>query len=197
MGFTPHAAEYQTPLKASYDIVDEADYLSFLDRSSDRRSAGQGAVFQSHQTGCGAGKGRQGYRHRVSWSLNLACSSNHVVVAGDSGNDMDMFIDPFRGIVVGNADDDLRSFRRKPRIFCQRPPCRRGPGGIAALGCIAAGKESNYATVTIWKFNTHDVAPRVRGSGTGVWQARYRRASGLRPGTGQALQPVWVTMSIW
>lgn len=31
-----------------------------------------------------------------------------VVVSGDSGNDVDMFIPPFRGIIVGNADADLR-----------------------------------------------------------------------------------------
>jgi sucrose-phosphate synthase len=30
------------------------------------------------------------------------------VVAGDSGNDVEMFVAPFRGIVVGNADEDLK-----------------------------------------------------------------------------------------
>jgi hydroxymethylpyrimidine pyrophosphatase-like HAD family hydrolase len=31
-----------------------------------------------------------------------------VVVAGDSANDLDMFVLPFKGIVVGNAEPALR-----------------------------------------------------------------------------------------
>lgn len=35
---------------------------------------------------------------------------NRVVVSGDTGNDLAMFIEPFRGIAVGNAKPELRTF---------------------------------------------------------------------------------------
>ena len=41
----------------------------------------------------------------------LNISAKQVVVAGDSGNDVDMFIPPYRGIVVGNADPDLEQLK--------------------------------------------------------------------------------------
>lgn len=39
-----------------------------------------------------------------------------VIVAGDSGNDSDMFCQGFRGIVVGNAQAELRSLRH-PSVY--------------------------------------------------------------------------------
>lgn len=108
MGFIPHAAEYQTPLKASYDIEGEAAYRRFLDGLA--RHGLQAKVIFSNRIKLdvvpeAAGKGRA-IRYLVT---QLGVAADHVVVAGDSGNDVDMFVAPFRGIVVGNADEDLRA----------------------------------------------------------------------------------------
>ena len=108
LGFVPHDGRYQTPYKASYDIPGAASYrqaqaallaanlsvktIFSMGKNLDviPPSAGKGAVIQFLR----------------QW---LAIPADHVVVAGDSGNDVDMFIAPFRGIVVGNADADLRA----------------------------------------------------------------------------------------
>ncbi|UCC51417.1 MAG: HAD-IIB family hydrolase, partial [Anaerolineaceae bacterium] len=41
----------------------------------------------------------------------LAIEPSCVVVAGDSGNDLEMFTAPRKGIIVANADEDLRRLR--------------------------------------------------------------------------------------
>jgi sucrose-6F-phosphate phosphohydrolase len=108
LGFVPHADRYQTPYKASYDIPDQEAYrqAQVVLRAADLPattifsggknldvippSAGKGAVIQFLQV----------------W---LAIPADQVLVAGDSGNDRAMFISPYRGIVVGNADADLKA----------------------------------------------------------------------------------------
>jgi sucrose-6F-phosphate phosphohydrolase len=107
MGFTPHAEEYQTPLKASYDVPDVEAYNRILSRLEE---AGLKAkVIYSGGTNLdiipeSAGKGNViKYLHQ-----RLKIQADHVVVAGDSGNDIEMFVAPYRGIVVGNADADLK-----------------------------------------------------------------------------------------
>jgi sucrose-6-phosphatase len=107
LGLVPHAELYQTPFKASYDVPDEAAVAQArrlletavlpakLIFSGGKnldvipQTAGKGAVIQ--------------FLHN-----RLGLLADHVVVAGDSGNDVDMFIPPFRGVIVGNADADLR-----------------------------------------------------------------------------------------
>ncbi len=108
LGFTPHADHFQTPYKASYDIPGlnayqqaqaalqaanlSAKTIFSMGKNLDviPPSAGKGTVIQ--------------FLHQ--W---LGISADHVVVSGDSGNDVDMFLAPFRGIVVGNADADLKA----------------------------------------------------------------------------------------
>lgn len=48
-----------------------------------------------------------------------------VIVAGDSGNDLAMFQQGFRGIVVCNAHPELKALR-EPRIFQATSPCAGG-----------------------------------------------------------------------
>lgn len=108
LGFVPHDGRYQTPYKASYDIPNPAAFgqanaalqaanlpaktIFSMGKNLDiiPPAAGKGTVIQ--------------FLHR--W---LGIPASHVAVAGDSGNDVDMFLAPFRGIVVGNADDDLKA----------------------------------------------------------------------------------------
>jgi sucrose-6F-phosphate phosphohydrolase len=60
----------------------------------------------------GANKGTAVARLATHWGID----SSHVIVAGDSGNDLDMFQQGFRGIVVGNAHPELKSLR-DPKVF--------------------------------------------------------------------------------
>ena len=110
MGLTAHASEYQTPLKVSYDVPDAATYTQILQRLS---AAGlQAKVIYSGDKNLdiipqAAGKGAV-INYLQQW-LNIY--PERVVVAGDSGNDVDMFSSPYRGIVVGNADPELKQLQ--------------------------------------------------------------------------------------
>lgn len=108
LGFSPHAAEYQTALKASYDIGGQAEYVRFL-----QQLAGLGLrakVIFSNQIKLDVVPEQAGKGSAIRFLLaHLDLPADGVIVAGDSGNDSDMFIEPFRGIIVGNADDDLRA----------------------------------------------------------------------------------------
>ncbi|MGF1504950.1 MAG: HAD-IIB family hydrolase [Anaerolineae bacterium] len=107
LGFTPHPPEYLTRFKLSYDIPGEQAYLKAKEALAE-------AGLKTHIIFSGghnldiipeeAGKGRVvAYLH--DW---LGIPAERVIVAGDSGNDVDMFIAPYRGIVVGNASDALK-----------------------------------------------------------------------------------------
>lgn len=107
IGLTPHAAEYQTPLKASYDAPDAAT----VDRVRQRLAEAGLAAKIIYSGGKNldlipqpAGKGGV-----IDFLRNqLKIPPQRVVVSGDSGNDVEMFIAPYHGIIVGNADADLR-----------------------------------------------------------------------------------------
>ncbi len=108
LGFTPHPDQFQTPFKASYDVPDEAAYRVARERLATAVLPAK-LIFSGGKNldiiPAGAGKGAViRFLHR--W---LGIPGERVVVAGDSGNDVDMFIPPFRGIIVGNADPDLRA----------------------------------------------------------------------------------------
>lgn len=111
----PHPAEFQRPYKASYDIDGYDTYRELLRRLED---AGHNVtVIHSGRTNLdiipqAAGKGNAIRFLRQQ----LGVPGNKVVVAGDSGNDLTMFVEPFRGIVVGNADPELKAIRG-PNIY--------------------------------------------------------------------------------
>jgi sucrose-6-phosphatase len=110
LGFTPHPAEFQTPFKASYDVPDEAAFRQAEAELGRSRLAAK-LIFSGGkkldiipQT---AGKGAV-IHFLQQW---LAIPADRVVVAGDSGNDIEMFQPPWRGIIVGNADPDLKALQ--------------------------------------------------------------------------------------
>lgn len=110
MGFTAHIPEYQTPFKASYDVSGAASYDLVVDRLQAEtleakviysggknldiipQTAGKGSVIE--------------YLRR-----QLQIDPEQVVVAGDSGNDLEMFVAPYRGIVVANAAPELKQLQ--------------------------------------------------------------------------------------
>jgi sucrose-6F-phosphate phosphohydrolase len=59
-----------------------------------------------------ANKGTAVVRLMKHWRLDPA----NVIVAGDSGNDLEMFRQGFRGIIVGNAQPELKAFSG-PNVF--------------------------------------------------------------------------------
>lgn len=110
MPFASHPEAFQTRFKASYDVPGEDAYRQVLERLQTEgidakvvysggknldiipRAAGKAAVIDF-----------------LRQSLQIL--AEQVVVAGDSGNDLDMFVDPYKGIVVANADPELKVLR--------------------------------------------------------------------------------------
>lgn len=110
--FTPHPEEFQTRFKASYDVPDEASYREVVEllqaegiEAKVVYSGGKNLDIVPHTAGKAA----------VIDFLRqpLAIAAERVVVAGDSGNDLDMFVDPYKGIVVANADPVLKTLQGK------------------------------------------------------------------------------------
>ena len=108
MGFEAHRDEYQTTFKASYHAPEIGDYKRVMERLQEEGiqakviySGGKNLDIIPVQ----AGKGNViAYLRR-----RLHVAADRVVVAGDSGNDLEMFVTPYLGIVVANADEDLKS----------------------------------------------------------------------------------------
>jgi len=117
---TPHAAQYQTPFKASYDLPDAA--LLPAIRAALQAAALEVQIIHSggrhldiipRQAGKQTAVAFLRQKHRIA--------AERVAVAGDSGNDRDMFIPPYRGIIVGNAGADLRQLTGDHIYHAQLP----------------------------------------------------------------------------
>lgn len=110
LGFEAHDPQFQTPLKASYNVPDVSSYRRVL-RYLEAAGLQAKVVYSSGKNldiiPSGAGKGRavEYLRQR------LGIKPQRVIVAGDSGNDLDMFVPPFKGIVVANAHPELKKLQ--------------------------------------------------------------------------------------
>ncbi len=110
MGFIPHPDEFQTPLKVSYAVSGESDYqavLHCLEAAGVKATVIFSGEYNLDIIPASAGKGN--VIKFLSDYLNI--DLEHVVVAGDSGNDVAMFIPSFKGIIVGNADSSLKQLQ--------------------------------------------------------------------------------------
>jgi mannosylfructose-6-phosphate phosphatase len=68
----------------------------------------------------------------------LGLAPERVVVAGDSGNDREMFETEFRGILPVNALDELKAVARAPRHYLSTLPAGRGVlDGLCHFGFVA------------------------------------------------------------
>ena len=56
------------------------------------------------------------------WSIPLA----NVVAAGDSGNDIDMFRGPVKGIIVGNHSSELAEYKTTKNIYVAKQAASAG-----------------------------------------------------------------------
>ena len=124
---TPQEPEAQKPFKISY-YFDEKDYNEEELRQILGRVWHQINIVKSHGAFLdilprGASKGHALMFLCHKWSIPV----NRVYAAGDSGNDLDMFRGPVRGIIVGNRSAELGSLKPKHNLFLAT---REGAAGI-------------------------------------------------------------------
>lgn len=107
LGLTAHPPEFQTPFKVSYDLPDPALLPQVFDGLATTGlevkviySGNKNLDIIPHVSG--KGSAIEYLRRR------LGIRSDRVVVAGDSGNDLEMFVAPYKGIVVANATTELK-----------------------------------------------------------------------------------------
>lgn len=51
---------------------------------------------------------------------------SNVIAAGDSGNDIDMFRDPIKGIIVGNRSEELADYQTTKSIYVAKNAASSG-----------------------------------------------------------------------
>lgn len=123
MGFSAHDPEFQTAFKASYHVPGE-QYKKVLEQLEEKQMevkviySGNGNL-DIIPTGADKGNAVEFMRQILGFERE------QVIVAGDSGNDLDMFTHGFKGIVVGNADETLRSLS-EPGIYHAQANCAAG-----------------------------------------------------------------------
>lgn len=125
LGFRLHPDEFQTPFKASYDVPGR-EAVEQVQRELEARKIAARIIYSGGHNldfiPLSAGKQAPiDYLRQL-----LGVRPERVVVAGDSGNDVDMFVPPYRGIIVGNADPDLRELQGEGFYHAQA----RHAGGV-------------------------------------------------------------------
>ncbi len=103
--------EWQTEFKASYFLKEnQTKVLQEINQRMQKAPVKAHMIYSSGQfldfLPPTAGKS-EAVRYVVD---NFGLRIENVIVCGDSGNDLDMFNIGFKGIIVGNAHDELRSF---------------------------------------------------------------------------------------
>ncbi len=118
LGFPPHDDQYQTEFKASFDVPGHCGYQAVMERLK-QSGLDVRVIFSGEKNldiipqNIDKGKAVELLRQA------LGIDAEQVIVAGDSGNDRDMFLREFKGIVVGNADAQLKSLSG-PNIYHAR-----------------------------------------------------------------------------
>ena len=108
----PQPSEFQTDFKLSYYAYDLASrFLAELRRHLADADHYVETIYSSNRDldvlPPGVNKGAAVVFLASEWGLRR----NQVIVAGDTGNDASMFAGGLRGIVVGNAQPELKAFR--------------------------------------------------------------------------------------
>jgi len=107
MGFESHPLEFQTWFKVSYDVFEEKAYRKIVQRLKIAGIAAK-VIYSSHKNldiiPVNAGKGNAIEFLRTKFKIQ----PYNVIVVGDSGNDIEMFMKPYKGIIVGNATSELK-----------------------------------------------------------------------------------------
>lgn len=112
-GLEMQPAKYNTPLKTSAYLHNAPDPDAAARQVAAKiEAAGEDGRYQVVWSSgmhldiipAAAGKGKA-----IRFLLNLWATDTPIIVAGDSGNDRSMFIELERGIIVGNAQPELKA----------------------------------------------------------------------------------------
>lgn len=125
-GMTQQPEEFQSGTKRSFYLHEASpEALDGLRWTLEEEGLPARVVYSSERDldllPAGAGKGEAA----AHVARSRGYSPDRVVVAGDSGNDLAMFQQGFRGVVVGNAHRELRELRGG-EIFHADAPCAGG-----------------------------------------------------------------------
>lgn len=136
LGFAPHDEEFQTPLKASFQVPRAAwprVEAALAEASCEALLVGSGAS-DLDVLPPGAGKGPA-----TAWlARELGVPRERLVAAGDSANDLGLFAAAGHGIAVGNARGELLG-ALPPTAYRARANYADGLlEGLVELGVIAA-----------------------------------------------------------
>ena len=109
-GIQPQPPEAQTDFKVSF-YAEDLDTARLVELQRDLMALGLSVevIYSSNRDldilPGGVNKGSASKHLAAHWDI----PPNHVAVAGDTGNDESMFLQGFRGIVVGNAQEELKT----------------------------------------------------------------------------------------
>lgn len=122
----PQPSEFQTPHKLSYYAHDlDIGFLVEVRRRLAMAGHGVEVVYSSRRDldvlPAGVSKGTATIYLATLWRL----TPQEVVVAGDTGNDASMFRRGFRGVIVGNAQPELKALQ-SPDVYHAARPCAAG-----------------------------------------------------------------------
>jgi len=127
-GLTLQRESEQREFKLSYDVIDPraAPKIADIRRALSRRGLQANLVYSHHKhldlLPIRASKGFALRYFADKWDIAL----DNVLVAGDSGNDVDMLRGRPLAVVVGNHQPELKSLARLERVYFADGHCARG-----------------------------------------------------------------------
>lgn len=113
-------SEFQTDRKVSYFLIDgTADELATIDALLRHYDLACEIIYSSREhldiLPRGINKGTAAQRLAAEWQID----ADSVIVCGDTANDLALFQQGFRGVVVANAHDDLKQLAGQ-RVYLAR-----------------------------------------------------------------------------
>lgn len=140
LGHRPHADEFQTPLKVSFAVPQDAQQEA---RSCLARLGLACTIIASGKDDFdvippGTGKGTA----TLFLGQTLGLTARQIVVAGDSGNDLAMFDVAGQAIAVGNARQELLSAMPATSFHATRPHAAGVLEGLIHFGVLTAAAPS-------------------------------------------------------
>ena len=139
-GLMPHAAEMQTPFKASFNLPEPLMAAAIEGELQSRGLPVKIVVSSGRDLDLlppAAGKAAA-----IRWLCgHTGTPQEAVLVSGDSANDLDMYADPFRGIVVANGHAELKKLGG-PAVYHATRRCSAGVlEGLRRFGVLPAAED--------------------------------------------------------
>ena len=131
--------QWQTPFKSSYYLVENAEESLERIRSQLEARGVQAKVVYSADRFLDLLPVRSGKGEAVRYvAQHFAIEPDHVITAGDTGNDLDMMRAElgFRCIAVGNAAPELKAFTADHVYHAQAPYAAGIEEGMKYHGCL-------------------------------------------------------------